>query len=232
MQKLIFQFRELMVEVNYKPIKNCYLRVRRDYIEVNSPIRKTRVEIENLLEIYYSKLKQKLAKTSVNLENNDKFNMNLLGIAYPIQHEIVTNNKSLIVIVDGICEISSNAGITSDIQGQLIQKLQQKLAADLFPKLIQQRFAYFAQNNYSLPKLSIKVMRSRWGSYSKHTHRIHLNLALIQLEEKLIDYVIVHELCHLIEQNHSSRFYALMSNFLPNWHELRTELNQFSAILN
>lgn len=231
MQKLIFQFRELMVEVNYKPIKNCYLRVRRDYIEVNSPMHKTRVEIENLLEIYYSKLKQKLIQAKVPLENN-KLSMNLLGINYPIQHKVATKNKNSIVIVDGICEISFTAGVNSEIQGQLIQKLQRKLAADLFPKLIQQLFTYFAQNNYATPKLSIKVMRSRWGSYSKHTHRIHLNLALIQLEEKLIDYVIVHELCHLIEQNHSSRFYMLMSKFLPNWHELRTELNQFSSILN
>lgn len=232
-QELLFQFRDLMVKVNYKPIKNCYLRVRGDYVEVSSPIRKTQLEIEHLLELYYFKLKKQFAKVqSSSIGVNDKLSMNLLGVNYPIQQKTSINSKDAIVIIGGVCEILSTSLTTPEMQHKLIQNLHRKYAIDLFPKLIQQRFIYFAQQNYSLPKLSIKVMRSRWGSYSRHTHRIHLNLALIQLEEKLIDYVVVHELCHLIEQNHSSRFYKLMSKFLPNWHELRTELNQLSYILN
>jgi len=44
---------------------------------------------------------------------------------------------------------------------------------------------------------------------------------------QLIDYVIVHELCHLIDHNHGSRFYALMSKIMPDWEEKRESLNQF-----
>ena len=74
-------------------------------------------------------------------------------------------------------------------------------------------------------------MRTRWGSYSLAVNKVNLNLALVKLDIKLIDYVVVHELCHIIEQNHSSRVYALMNKILPNWKELKQELNSFSHIL-
>ena len=54
-----------------------------------------------------------------------------------------------------------------------------------------------------------------------------LNIKLIQVPRQFIDYVIVHELCHLIEHNHSAAFYALMSRIMPDWEEHREKLNSF-----
>lgn len=75
------------------------------------------------------------------------------------------------------------------------------------------------------PALSIRVMKLRWGSCTP-SGKLILNLKLIQVAKPLIDYVIVHELCHLKEHNHSAAFYALLGRVQPGWQEQRLRLNQ------
>lgn len=83
------------------------------------------------------------------------------------------------------------------------------------------RFQYLRQ----LPQLTIRRMKSRWGSCGTNGV-ITLNLKLIQVDEALLDYVLVHELCHLIEHNHSKNYYALLSRMMPDWQERRQRLNE------
>ena len=68
------------------------------------------------------------------------------------------------------------------------------------------------------PQLRVRKMRSRWGSCSRSAV-ITLNLELIRMPLPCIDYVITHELCHLVEFNHGPRFYALQARFIPDWKE-------------
>jgi predicted metal-dependent hydrolase len=79
--------------------------------------------------------------------------------------------------------------------------------------------------NIPYPPLSIRQMKSRWGSCTA-SGPIILNLTLIQVPKDLIDYVVIHELCHLKEHNHSAAFYALLERVLPDWEDRRTRLNQ------
>lgn len=74
------------------------------------------------------------------------------------------------------------------------------------------------------PPLEVRRMKTRWGSCSR-AGVIRLNLRLIQAPRACIDYVIMHELCHLKEHNHSKRYYALLDRTLPEWRELRQKLN-------
>jgi len=63
----------------------------------------------------------------------------------------------------------------------------------------------------------IKKMNTRWGSCNTQAHRIWLNLNLIKKPLQCLEYVLVHELVHLLEASHNHRFYQLMDKFLPNW---------------
>lgn len=74
------------------------------------------------------------------------------------------------------------------------------------------------------PELLIRSMKARWGSCSA-AGRITLNVKLVQVPKDLIDYVILHELCHLKEHNHQSAFYTLLDSILPDWRERRHRLN-------
>lgn len=88
------------------------------------------------------------------------------------------------------------------------------------------RLPYWAKRIGVQPlEVRIKKMHTRWGSCNIRTRRIWLSLMLADKPEALIDYVLVHELVHLHEANHSARFYRLMDEFLPNWQRFDKELN-------
>lgn len=76
--------------------------------------------------------------------------------------------------------------------------------------------------------VTIRQMTSKWGSCTGKG-RVTLNLKLIQLSVGLIDYVLLHELCHLRELNHSAKYYALLGAVLPDWKDYRRALNAISA---
>lgn len=76
------------------------------------------------------------------------------------------------------------------------------------------------------PELSVRTMKNRWGS-CPGPGRILLNVRLVQAPPKCIEYVILHELCHLVEASHGPRFEALMDRLLPDWRERQETLNTF-----
>ena len=70
-------------------------------------------------------------------------------------------------------------------------------------------------------------MTTRWGVCNTKSKTVTLNLELIKRDLKYLDYVIVHELSHLIEGNHSNRFWALVEKNFPNYKQMRKEMKEF-----
>lgn len=75
-------------------------------------------------------------------------------------------------------------------------------------------------------KLSVRNMRSRWGSCSRQGN-LSLNSELLHLPQPLIEYVVVHELCHLSHLDHSPAFWFQVASCLPDWRQRRTALKQW-----
>lgn len=69
-----------------------------------------------------------------------------------------------------------------------------------------------------------------WGSFDSNK-QMKLNLKLVILPERLVEYVIIHELCHSKQMNHSTKFWKLVENFCPDYRKRRKELNQFGFLL-
>jgi len=78
----------------------------------------------------------------------------------------------------------------------------------------------------TVTECAIKKMRTRWGTCNAHAKRIWLNLELIKKPVDCIEYIIVHEMIHLLERKHNERFIILMDRYLPEWKQLRMELNR------
>jgi len=72
----------------------------------------------------------------------------------------------------------------------------------------------------------IRRMKTKWGSCSRNTGRIWINLELAKKPSHCLEFIIVHELTHLLERTHNSQFQALMDGFMPQWRQYKDELNE------
>ena len=84
-------------------------------------------------------------------------------------------------------------------------------------------------NESAIPPFTIRLMKTRWGSCSK-SGRIYFNLELLKAPTDCIEYVVVHELCHLKEHNHSAQFWWLVTRALPDFAERKRRLNKFADV--
>ncbi|MBX4189612.1 M48 family metallopeptidase [Candidatus Parcubacteria bacterium] len=92
--------------------------------------------------------------------------------------------------------------------------------------LVHERLEYFNKiYQFKYQKVFIKNLRSRWGSCSKKGN-LNFNYRIIYLPEELIDYLIVHELCHLKEFNHGPKFWALVEQTIQNYKNSRLALRK------
>ena len=75
-------------------------------------------------------------------------------------------------------------------------------------------------------EFGIKKMRTKWGTCNTEAKRIWLNLELAKKPKECLEYIIVHELVHLVERSHNQHFVKLMDEFMPKWRFHRDELNR------
>lgn len=95
-------------------------------------------------------------------------------------------------------------------------------------KLVRHRLAHYNQYyNFKYSRITIRNQKTRWGSCS-HNKTLSFNFRLALLPPELSDYIVVHELCHLKEMNHSSKFWSLVSQTIPNYRQLRRRLKPYS----
>ncbi|MEG5041823.1 MULTISPECIES: SprT family zinc-dependent metalloprotease [unclassified Microcoleus] len=80
--------------------------------------------------------------------------------------------------------------------------------------------------NVQVNDWGVKQMKTKWGTCNIEAKRIWLNLELAKKELHCLEYVVVHEMTHLLERHHNERFTLLMNRFLPNWRIYKDELNR------
>lgn len=82
--------------------------------------------------------------------------------------------------------------------------------------------------NFNVNRVNIKNQKTRWGSCSKKGN-LNFNYKIVHLPEKLVDYLVVHELCHVGEFNHSRKFWDLVARTMPEYREMRKGLRDFAT---
>ena len=206
--------RELEVVIIKKRNKNTYVRVKEDMkIYVTTNYLTTKGYIKKLLDENYNYLCKMIDRMCKRNEKSDLFFY--LGNSY----DIIFLNDLKKVDVD-----SENFVIyTKDLKQ--LNRWYNKVIKDTFVE----RFTYIYDEFdevKKLPSLRIRKMKSRWGVYNRVKHSVTLNSELIKYNIRCLDYVIVHELSHVIHFNHSKSFWNLVSKYCSNYKEIRKELKE------
>lgn len=107
----------------------------------------------------------------------------------------------------------------------LISLWYKSRAKKKFAQRLERCFETFKKFNKNKPGLHIRMMKTRWGTCNTE-NKISLNQELIKMPTVCIDYVIFHELCHLIYKNHNKNFYDLLSTLVPDWNKRKMILEK------
>ena len=168
-----------------------------------------------------SKIKLRLSKDCCNFVNNG--NIFLLGNNYWLKLEQSTKNK---VDFDGGFTIYCK-NLATEYVKEVFIKWCKKYFLDFFTNRLNNTYRQIFNDN-NVPIVKIKTMKSMWGNCNFVNRVISLNLYLAKAPIECIDYVITHELIHLVHHNHGKDFYAMLNNILPDWKVKKNKLNNYS----
>lgn len=230
---------EIIIE--YKKIKNIYIRVKPDLnIYVTAPKRVTKKYIYELIEKrkdWIEEKKEAIKKKNVfDISQKELKNGNevyYLGKNYMLR--VLKCKKENIILAGRImymyADINDNEEFTnSDIRKKqiLLDTWYKKEAVKLFDSLLKK---YCSIMNLEINTFTVKKLKSKWGSCDIKKKHITFNLELMKYPITAAEYITVHELAHLIEANHSKKFYNIVSLYMPEWKKSKIILDTFFSNL-
>jgi hypothetical protein len=216
-------------EVHRKKVKNINLRIKPNMeIYISAPMNLHSDYIENFIRSKEKWIKQVLQKIEEAKQNQlpsqylSGEKHKYLGKEYEL--EVKQGNSNRVSIKEGkiILTVISNIFENSDEKKKVMEKWYFENAQKVFVNAIQKWLEILDE---SIEKLSIKPMKSRWGSCNHVKRYINLNTELIKRTQFEIEYVVLHELTHLKYPNHGKGFYRYIENYMPNYKMAEKLLN-------
>lgn len=216
---------DIPITIVKKRVKNINLRIsRQGVVSVSAPQRCSQSAILQFLH-----QKETWIKTHVDMlkKQADKQAEPLsfcwfLGQRYPLK--IQEHHETIVKLEDNhiVCCVKPRA-TEKTIQRVLLNWHRVRMEI-LLPDLISKWEERIGVRVY---EWTLKTMISRWGSCHPKQQRICLNLNLIQKPLECLEYVLVHEMVHILEASHNQRFHALMTRFMPEWRAYKRILAEF-----
>jgi hypothetical protein len=119
--------------------------------------------------------------------------------------------------------VSVRPGTSRDKQDALLDRWYREQLRERLPDLLAK---WEPRVGASANEVRLRRMKTRWGSCNQSARRIWLNVELAKKPPNCLEYVLVHELIHLVERRHNGRFLEMMDSLMPSWRLLRAELNR------
>jgi predicted metal-dependent hydrolase len=138
-------------------------------------------------------------------------------INHPGYPKVAIRNKKFI-------DLFVKADYTQEQRENVMTNWYRKNLKEQIPSLI---VKWQKEINIEDVQWEVKKMKTKWGTCNREAKRIWLNLELAKKPEHCLEYIIVHEMVHFLERNHTERFVAYMDKFMPVWRNYKQELNRF-----
>ena len=221
---------DIYIDVIFKDIKNIHLSVHppSGRVRISSP---KRIELDTLRVFAISKIswikKQQARMKEQEREARREFitreSHYYLGKRY-LLNVIEHNSPSKAEIKHDKIELYIKPNTPPEKRQKILNEWYRERLKELIPPYIEK---WEKMLKVKVEVWVIKRMKTRWGTCNTKDKRIWINLELAKKPKECIEYIIVHEMVHLLERHHNEKFIALMNNYLPNWKQLKQELNRF-----
>ena len=203
---------EYPIIINKKRIKNTYIRVSDDLkIVINTNIIVSNKYISSLIESNRSSIDRMLdKKLKRKLDNNQvKILGNTYNVIYSSSFEKIEYKDNYIFVKDAL---SLNKSLNKEMK-------------ILFKKCLDEKYSLFKEK-IPYPSLRLRKMKTRWGVCNTKDLVITLNTELYKYPSICLEYVVIHELSHLIEPNHSKNFWKIVEEYMPNYKKVKALLKE------
>ena len=231
LQNNIFFLENIAITLQQKSIKNIYLRISRKRglqgqieVKLTAPSKMNFSEIVKFANRKIDWIKasyQKILHTKLpEISPKKRGRIYFLGKEYLVKI-IKDCEKNKLEVAGNLLIVSLKKHAPKQQKSILIKNWKKKE----FQKILEILFAKWQKIiGVEILEFRIKEMKSRWGTCNTRVKRIWIALMLSEKPVEIIEYVIVHELVHLLERKHNKIFKNHMTNFLPNWKELEKKL--------
>lgn len=228
--KLEFPFGEFFVEIVRKKIKNVHLKVNRELkIFISVPIYADAIWVENFVKDKKDWIEKQLDKYRKSSGYNNlldlKSGSSTQFLGKDIRIYLKQSNKENVVLEEKFITIFLKDIENKDRENYVFGSWWRNQANGIYEQVVNQFMPIFARHNIEKPKVVIKKMKTLWGSCSKHLNKITLNEYLLKADVRCIEYVVFHELTHLIYNAHNKDFYDFLTIYMPDWKERKKRLD-------
>lgn len=215
------------IEVYKKNIKNMHLYVKPPdgHVTVSAPLSMSDMAIERFVRTKTSWIKKQVAKFDNQSRQSEREYVSgeafyVWGKQYYLQTEYGSKNSIVLSGDKAILTVrkESTAEQRENFTREWYRELLKVEIARLFPK-------WEKTTGLKASGWQTKYMTTRWGTCNTKTGKIWLNLQLAKKTPECLEYIILHELVHLVEKKHDEKFVALMDRYMPMWREVKTTLN-------
>jgi predicted metal-dependent hydrolase len=229
----IIQIGELSIQVSRKDIKNVHLSVHPPdgRVTLSAPAA-TRLEVARAYAV--SKLgwirEQQRVLRSQARETQRQFvtreSHYLWGRRYLLT-VVYADDKPGVRLDHRRITLTVRPGSSAEKRAQVMHEWHKTLLHEVVPALIEK---WETKLGVRVRRYFLQRMKTRWGGCNRRASHIRLNTELVKKPKELLEYIIVHEMAHLLEPTHSERFTALLDHHYPTWREARAELNELPLL--
>ncbi|MDI6619545.1 MAG: SprT family zinc-dependent metalloprotease [Clostridiales bacterium] len=220
---------DIQIEIIKKNIKNLYLSVHPPYgrVRIAAPIM---MDDETIRIFAISKLawikKQRSRYREQERQSKREFvsgeSHYYEGVRY-LLNVVYTNKKQRVETSQNRqIDLYVRDGSTVEQREKVMMEWYRSRLKDKIPDLIAK---WERKMGVNVNSWGVKLMKTKWGTCNPYAKRIWINLELAKKNPRCLEYIVVHEMAHLLEKHHNERFRAYMDQFMPDWREIKAELN-------
>ncbi len=219
-------------ELERKNVKNVNLRIKEDgiiHISAGPKISVAFIEAfiqrkGNQILAHLDYLNNLPPTTKIQYIDGDQFL--ITDTPYTLRTTLDPLAKKELAVLQGFeIHLTTTPNSTYDSRKKTIRTFLSKIYDNILMDSCKRIYPEFHYLKTPFPKISIKGMKTRWGSCNPQIHQINLNRALGRAPLECVDYVVYHEFTHYIHQDHSPAYYKALARHCPNWQDLRKRLN-------